>query len=99
MALKYTRVRDINTGHEYDVLSHRVDETRHELADQERWPPSSHPRRPRHNVKGPRPARNTAGGATDPTGETERSDPPATGGAEPKPSKRLTRSRKTNPAG
>lgn len=55
MGFKYTRVRDIQTGHEYDVLSHRVDETKHERVDDERWPESSRIRPPRHNVKGPRP--------------------------------------------
>lgn len=55
MGHKYTRVRDKATGHEYDVLSHRVDTAKHEPLDTEKWPEVNAPRAPRHNVKGPRP--------------------------------------------
>ncbi len=51
MALKYTRVKDKSTGHQYDVLSHKVDPELHQpLNDAERWPDVTHPRPAKPNV-------------------------------------------------
>lgn len=49
MALKYTRVRDLETGHHYDVLSHKVDPEKHEVLDHYRE--TTIPRPPKPNVK------------------------------------------------
>lgn len=90
MGFKYTRVRDTHTGHEYDVLSHKVDPAKHEpVDDPERWPETNRPRPARHNVKGPRPtARSTSdvGEGTDPgapAGEAEKPDDEAASVANP----------------
>lgn len=52
---KYTRVKDKNTGHEYDVLASRVDEKKHTVVDRKNTAPVSRPRAPKHNVKSPKP--------------------------------------------
>lgn len=58
---KYTRVKDKATGHEYDVLSHRVDPEKHTRVDPRRYPEVSRPRPAKPNVKAGRPAKkNTA---------------------------------------
>lgn len=46
---KYTRVRDKDTGHQYDVLSHKVDPDLHEVLT--RFPQTLTPRTPKPNVK------------------------------------------------
>lgn len=68
MALKYTRVKDKDTGHEYDVLAHKVDPEKHERVNRDHYPDSSHPRAPKPNVKTRRPpSRPKAPGKQDPT--------------------------------
>lgn len=47
---RYTRVKDKKTGHEYDVLSHKVDPEKHTRVA--RYPEVSRPRRSKPNVKG-----------------------------------------------
>jgi len=54
MALKYKRVKDKVTGHQYDVLSHKVNPEKHEVLD--RYPEVSRPRPAKPNVKGKRTA-------------------------------------------
>lgn len=52
---KYTRVKDKATGHEYDVLAHKVDPKKHEPLKSDRYPDVSRPREPKPNVKSVRP--------------------------------------------
>lgn len=49
MALRYTRVKDKETGHQYDVLSHKVNPDLHEVV--KRYSETSIPRAPKPSVK------------------------------------------------
>jgi myo-inositol-1-phosphate synthase len=49
MALRYTRVKDKETGHQYDVLSHKVNPELHEVV--KRYSETSIPRAPKPSVK------------------------------------------------
>lgn len=56
MAEKYQRVRDNDTGHEYDVLVSQVDPKHQTVLDD--YPLSYAPRRPKHRIsKGGGPAK------------------------------------------
>lgn len=44
MTLRYVRVKDLRTGHEYDVLEQQVDDKIHEPLDKDRYPVTSRPR-------------------------------------------------------
>lgn len=53
MGLKYVRVKDKRTGHQYDLLEEQFDKQHHELADQKRFPPTKRPRPAKHHVGKP----------------------------------------------
>lgn len=57
---KYTRVKDKATGHEYDVLSHKVNPEKHDRVDVKRYPEVSRPRPAKPNVKARRKAEKAA---------------------------------------
>lgn len=59
MALRYTRVKDKSTGHEYDVLAHKVDPEKHSPVSKTRYPDTPRPRPAKPNVKGKRRAPST----------------------------------------
>lgn len=65
MALKYTRVKDKATGHEYDILAHKFNPEKHSrVSDKKNYPDTTRPRPAKPNVKGKRGAGNaSAGGA------------------------------------
>ncbi|MDQ7877371.1 hypothetical protein Q9R08_05205 [Microbacterium sp. QXD-8] len=71
MALRYTRVKDKATGHEYDVLAHKFNPEKHTRVDRKHYPDVSRPRPAKPNVKGKRSAAANAddtGGASASTG-------------------------------
>ena len=47
MTLRYVRVKDNRTGHQFDVLEESVEPEFHEVLDQERYPIVSRPRDPK----------------------------------------------------
>lgn len=60
MPKRYTRVKDKETGHEYDVLAHKVDEAKHTPLNRKAWPDVTYPRPAKPNVKSARPSRAAA---------------------------------------
>jgi len=44
MTIRYVRVKNRSTGHEYDVLEQQVDHDKHEVLDQDRYPIVGRPR-------------------------------------------------------
>lgn len=66
-AKKYTRVKDKATGHEYDVLSHKVNDEKHTRVDPKRYPEVSRPRPAKPNVKSTRPAKSEKASGGDPS--------------------------------
>jgi hypothetical protein len=57
MTLRYVRVKDLRTRHQFDVLEEQVDPEIHKVLDQERYPIVSRPRDPKPHVsKGGGPA-------------------------------------------
>lgn len=44
MAIRYVRVKDKRTKHEYDVLEHKVDPDKHTRLDKKHYPAVSRPR-------------------------------------------------------
>lgn len=77
--LRYLRVRDKETGHQYDVLEEKVDRTVHEPLDEKRYPPTSRPRPPKHHVPLTSNAddERPAGGETPPAPKPARKSTPA----------------------
>lgn len=69
MALRYTRVKDKATGHEYDILTHQFDPDLHTRVSKKHYPDVSRPRPAKPNVKGNR------GAKAKPTGEARNADP------------------------
>lgn len=47
MPLRYVRVKDTRTGHEFDVLEQQVDKDNHQPLSQDRYPITSRPRAPK----------------------------------------------------
>jgi hypothetical protein len=52
MPEKYIRVRDKDTGHQYDIFPSQFREEAHAKLD--RFEPADRARKPKHNVKTPR---------------------------------------------
>lgn len=47
MPLRYVRVKDTRTGHEFDVLEQQVDPNKHKVLDKDRYPVTSRARKPK----------------------------------------------------
>lgn len=70
MSVRYTRVKDRDTGHEYDVLAHKFDPEVHTRVSKKRYPDVPRPRPAKPNVLGKR------GTSTKPAeGDAEVADP------------------------
>lgn len=50
MSLRYVRVKDRQTKHEYDVLEHTVDPEQHQPLSKRRYPDVARPRAPKHFI-------------------------------------------------
>ncbi|MGG7450556.1 hypothetical protein ACQ3HE_06665 [Plantibacter auratus] len=61
MRAKFIRVRDKDTGHQYDILPSQFREDAHVKLT--RFEPSLLPRKPKHNVKTPRAPKPEADGS------------------------------------
>lgn len=57
MPLRYVRVKDTRTGHQFDVLEERVDPDRHKVLTSDRYPVTGRPRPAK-------PLRSKGGGST-----------------------------------
>jgi hypothetical protein len=50
MAVRFVRVKNKSTGHEYDVPEQQYDPEKHKKVDERRYPPTTRQRRPKAHV-------------------------------------------------